>query len=454
MFRRVLKVLASLKLAVIIIAAIAVLIALGTVVESKYDAWTAKNLIYNSLWMYLALGGLATSLIAVMADRWPWQPRHIPFLLAHAGILIILYGSMLTYLYGIDGTVRLPQSGEVVKDITLQDTELVVFRSRTGEDYEKVFSEGVNFLKNPVNEEKPFLIKAKDLKFEILESIDYGLAQMKVESSPDSQSGAAVRFQLSNANVSEVDWLVQRNLFEKAEKQIGPVLVTLGGLWNRTPEVNEIRLFQDEKQNLRFALYAKEKTNPSREGMLKEGAAINTDWMGLKLQALRYFPKARQKYEVVPLEYPQPNSRPSLRVQYNGEQSYLVLNDFIKVFTPQWVYLVAYVNKRVPLGFDLSLTEFKKSQYPGTTRAMAYESSVRYDGNSTALISMNEPLKYNEFYLYQASFEDTPFGKAKASILSVNKDPGRPWKYFGSLIMTLGVIALFYFRRVRKKSST
>ncbi len=77
---------------------------------------------------------------------------------------------------------------------------------------------------------------------------------------------------------------------------------------------------------------------------------------------------------------------------------------------------------------------------------MAYESEVQYD-EQKALISMNEPLKYKGFYIYQASFEQSPTGAATASILSVNRDPGRIWKYLGSLVMCLGIVMLFYFKK-------
>lgn len=450
-YRRIIKALSSLKLAVLILAILAVLIAVGTVVESRYDAWTAKNLVYTSVWMYLTMGLLVVCLIAVILDRWPWKPRHASFIFAHVGIIIILYGALLTQLFGVDGTLRLSRGEGPAKEVTVQETEINVYRSFDGADYERVYNESVNFLKSPIREAKPFLIKAKDLNFEILESIPYSLAQMRVEPSQQEQSGAGLRFQLSNQNVSEIDWMVQRNVFEKVEKQIGPVLVTMGGLWDRTVEVNEVRFTISDKGDLKYALYRKDEKKPAKEGVVIEGSLIETGWMGLQLRILRYLPKAVQKYDVRRLERPQPNSLPSLKVRYNGQESYLFLNDYVKVFTEDRMYLVAYQNRRVPLGFDLELLEFQKTHYPGTMRAMAYQSSVKYDGENKAVISMNEPLKYKQFYMYQASYEENPNGGIRASILSVNHDPGRVWKYLGSLIMSVGIVLLFYFRK-RKAS--
>ena len=64
---------------------------------------------------------------------------------------------------------------------------------------------------------------------------------------------------------------------------------------------------------------------------------------------------------------------------------------------------------------------------------------------------MNEPMKMNGYTFYQASFtEDERTGEPTASVLSVNKDPGRWIKYFGSLIFSFGIVWLFYQRRNRK----
>lgn len=448
-FKIFLKTFASLKLAVVIIAALAMLISVGTFVEARFDAWTAKNLVYSSPWMYATLGLLVLSLLAVIADRWPWKTRHIPFILAHIGIIVIIYGSLLTQLYGVDGTLRLPRSGEPVREIVLQETVLNVYRSRTGENYEHVSSLDVNFLKKPIRFGEPFLLRAKDLHFELLESIPYGQAEVRIESSSTGPSGSALRYQLSNANVSEVDWIVQRNPFERAEKQVGPVLLSLGGLWQRTPEINEVRFFENGNRTVGYALYSKEKLKPDQQGTLKEGDLIRTQWMGLEIKALRYYQKAIQKYDIKRMEYPTPTTRPALHARYNGNDSYLILNDFIKVFTDNWVYLIAYQNKKIPLGFEISLKNFQKTNYPGSSKAQSFQSDVHYDTDHQALISMNEPLKYKDYYFYQASFEETPNGFANASILSVNRDPGRPYKYLGSLVMCFGVLLLFYFRKIK-----
>ena len=93
------------------------------------------------------------------------------------------------------------------------------------------------------------------------------------------------------------------------------------------------------------------------------------------------------------------------------------------------------------------------SRYQGSPKAMAYESEVVLgdaDGKAE-VISMNEPAKFNGFTIYQASFqEDEVTHEPTASVFSVNLDPGRWIKYLGALILTFGIVSLFYQKRKRK----
>ena len=64
---------------------------------------------------------------------------------------------------------------------------------------------------------------------------------------------------------------------------------------------------------------------------------------------------------------------------------------------------------------------------------------------------MNEPLQHLGFTLYQSSYQETPQGYL--SIFSVGKDPGRPAKYFGSILLVLGIIIMYTYKLFLKKFS-
>ncbi|MGE3760091.1 MAG: cytochrome c biogenesis protein ResB, partial [Pseudobdellovibrionaceae bacterium] len=128
----------------------------------------------------------------------------------------------------------------------------------------------------------------------------------------------------------------------------------------------------------------------------------------------------------------------------------LQLNDMIKLFTDEAVYIVTYGNKRLDSGVEVNLDRFEIGRYQGTMRAAAYQSWVSVPGLGSQEISMNEPMKHNGYTFYQASFQEDESGRPTASVLSVNKDPARVEKYLGSLLIVLGSALLFYRRKMRK----
>ena len=87
---------------------------------------------------------------------------------------------------------------------------------------------------------------------------------------------------------------------------------------------------------------------------------------------------------------------------------------------------------------------------PGTNTPASYESFVTlFEGNKGSTkhhVFMNHPMKHESFTFYQASYFQTPQGPY-GSVFSVNYDPGRPWKYFGSLLLVLGSIWHFVLRK-------
>ena len=106
--------------------------------------------------------------------------------------------------------------------------------------------------------------------------------------------------------------------------------------------------------------------------------------------------------------------------------------------------------KVLTLPYELILDQFKMDTDPGTTNQASFESYVTlFKGNKGSEkhhIFMNNPLKYDNFTFYQASYFQTqqgPYG----SVLSVNFDPGRFWKYLGALLLVLGSIWHYYLRR-------
>lgn len=451
MSNKIVKFLASIKLAVVVIAAIATLIAVGTFVEAEYNTEAAQKWVYKTPWMFAVMGLLSTSLIAVMVDRWPWKRRHVSFLLAHVGILLLLVGSLITMRLGLDGSMTFG-IGQRNRFVQLPETDLTIWASLDGDRFTKFKEEEVDFFLHPPGSKNYKWNITPTTDLEILEYWPYALGAIKTEASKEANAGAALRFQISNAQVNVNQWLVQKRKGEPVVHNFGPAQIYLGPAPLVPPGVNSIYITPFNDTQLKYIVYYKDKAKKPLTGLMAEGAIVQTGWMGLELKALRYLPQAEEKWHFEKLQRPTPITTGAIKLRFGQQEHMMQLNDVLKVFTENSAYIISYAQKRIDIGFTIFLKEFNMDHYQGTKRAATYQSLVNVEGpagesQGEHLISMNEPLKHNGLTFYQASFNQDESGRPNASVLSVNYDPGRWWKYLGSLLISLGVIWLFYDKR-------
>lgn len=442
---RILKELASLKLAVFIILALATITAVGTFVEARYNAQIAKKWVYDTPWMYVAMGFLCVNLIAVMIDRWPWRRRHIPFVLAHTGILVLLFGSFLTSRYGLDGSLRVG-IGQSNRYVTLPETDFSVWTSFDGDQFAKLLETPVDFdRRDPARNPVEITTDAGPLK--IVGYRPFVTASRKVVASDNERLGAGLRFQVQNSRVNVIEWLVQKREGDVVDHNFGPARIYFGEIPANRQDANEIFLKRRADGALDYKVFYRDPGRAPKTGIVKEGEHFSPGWMDLEFRVLRVFEKAEETWDFVPLERPTELSTSAIEVEFQGKKHWLQLNDTLKMFTEKAVYIVAYGNRRIDLGFDIFLKRFEVGRYQGTMRAASYASLVEVPGVGEQTISMNEPLKHQGKTVYQASFQDGPDGQPVASIFSINDDPGRWIKYLGSLIISLGVVWLFIEKR-------
>lgn len=435
----------------IVLLSLAVLTAWGTIVEAKYDATIAGKLVYGSIWMYAVMATLAINLTAVMLDRWPWKKRHTSFVLAHIGILVLLWGAVMTKYFGVDGTLTMGM-GEKGRHVVIDKTDLTVYTSMDAQSYTKLYDREVDFfLDSP--KDRPVDIGLPEGKIRIVDYIPFSLRDEKTVESKDERSGAGIRFQLQNARISLTEWLLQPGKGRDAVKDLGPaqVVLTSGKFEAKGLQKNTIVLRpKSDDGAMEYEIHSLKSAGKPKVGTAKPGDTIETGWMGLVLRVLKFMPRAKQEISYVAVEKPSPATVPALKVEYRGEAQWMALNSILKLFSDQAVYVVAFANRRLDLGFELALKQFNVGRYQGTMRAASYESVVTVPELGDVKISMNEPLKHGGYTFYQASFEQDEAGRPTASVLSVNRDPGRWFKYLGSLLIVLGSTLLFYDKSKRR----
>lgn len=446
---KIFKFLCSLKLAVIVIVSLGTIAAVGTIMESKYDMMTAQKLVYHSPYMYFVMTFLCINLIAVAVDRLPWKKRHVGFVMVHAGIVILIVGSYITHKIGVDGSLSL-DIGETSRKIATNDTDLIVYKLKDMENSEKIFSQDVDFM---VNSPKKHPVKidvgdnAKKDHIEIVDYMPYAKKDFQIFESDKVTDGPSVRFQLQNQFVDMVEWIVQSGS-QPAKLDLGPAQVVLARQ-NYEPQggKNEIILIPTKNRNTISYLVIGKDDRPIKHGIVPVGGVIETGWMGLTLRVMNFYQKGRVEYKYTKLDRPNPTSTAAAQVLFNGEKYWLGMNTALQLFSNDTVYFITYGNKRLDIGFNMTLDRFEMEKYQGTNRAKSYKSIVNLPHIGQKEISMNEPLKHNGYTFYQSSFQENRIGEPIASVLSVNYDPGRLIKYFGCICIISGSIMLFYFKK-------
>jgi hypothetical protein len=188
------------------------------------------------------------------------------------------------------------------------------------------------------------------------------------------------------------------------------------------------------------------------QGELSPGKKVATGWMNIELEAKEWLKASVMDEEPRSVDTIQGADEPYLsavRLRKNNGSSFWLLEGMGKAISAGSSDLLVYYQRdKLNLPFQLYLDKFTMGTNPGTNTAASFISNVtvkdpKENKDHTAVISMNEPLKYGGYYFYQASYQLAP-GQPPVSVFAVNFDPGRILKYLGSLIMTLGIGLMFY----------
>ncbi len=439
---------ASLKLAVFTICLIGVVSAIGTFVEASLGVQHAQKLVYRSYWMMIVMGIFIINLTSVIIDRWPWEKKHSSFILAHIGIIFIILGQWMTNQYGLDGTMRIA-IGSSGQQVVIGDTEVQIYSSFDAQNYTRLYQQNVDFITSPPTLNKPLTFQLEKEAFQFVEYAPFVIPRREIVASELPRDGMAVRFQLINPSIRQaqmIEWLYQRSAHTSDQLELGPLTISMGPLKSAVTDRNQLH-FQIQDQKLIVTAYDKNNPEPAQRWKLSEGDSVPLKWMGFELKILRLLPQARETWDLTFKEGPTELTVPAVKILYKDQEQWVLLNDTLKLFSDNAVYIIAYSQKRIDLSFPVQLKNFEMETYKGISKAKEYKSIVSVPDISDHVISMNEPLKYKGLTFYQASFQNDQMGKPVASILSVNYDPGRFLKYLGSTVMSLGIILLFYFKR-------
>ncbi|MBI3616240.1 MAG: cytochrome c biogenesis protein ResB [Candidatus Omnitrophica bacterium] len=454
----------SLGMAVALLILIAMVLAWGTFYEARFGTESVQRFVYRSWWFQTLLAFLAVNLAMAALERFPWQRKHVPFVLAHIGIILILIGGIVGGLWGIEGQMIIPE-GKTEQFLHLHQNVLVVHPLNPG---------GVFILPTRFETQawihRPgtvFEVPFKDRSIQLLVDRYYPNAQVSEGVTGEgSEENPAVHLVMSHQDQQEEVWL-----FAKDPEKFGVQWEKVHALFLGTRSKQQYaQLLQSPKKGSRpggilppnsicLVLKPSEEliwvlTGPKGERKLenfKLGQHLRHPWADLEFRADAFYPKAKVVRNVADEgdEIRQETIHLIGRDGSEASGTWLQKGVPASLVLGKEEILLEYRKAVLKTPMAIKLIDFRKTDYPGTQMAAGFESDVEMTDPERGLvlkrkITMNNPLKYRGFSFFQSGFLEGP---VETTVLSVRKDPGTPLVYAGFLIVIAGVVSMFIFRR-------
>ena len=192
--------LGSLNVAVVLLATIAAMIAFATIMESRFDTAVARYYIYDNPLFTLWLIVLALNLLCAAFTRWPWQRKHLGFVVTHAGIILMLTGAMVGRAWGFEAFVTLDKTKPPAHQLVTKDDVLTLGTS-DGLRGQMPFDTEMR----PPTEARPFTLPLENspLKLVVDRVTEKLMPDDSLRASDDTAAPAGVALHFVNAGMNQ-----------------------------------------------------------------------------------------------------------------------------------------------------------------------------------------------------------------------------------------------------------
>lgn len=458
--------LASLRLAVILLSVLVLVSIAGTIFESKFDSDTARIWFYEAPWFHLWLLLLATNLTCSTFTRWPWKKHHTGFLLTHLGIIVVMIGAVVGWIWGVEGTMTLFKDSPPDNALVLQKRQLTV----RDPDARRAVSMHLGRRALRVRSGKPVDIwtTPSGWKIEAVSSSDRVLGSFEPAPSADGNTAVRVRLQTKAMGQTIDQWLLAGDR-DHARLDLGLITVDLlapgapapvAGAANRAI----IRVQQDG--TLRLELIAHGQT--TSDAPMAAGVPLATGWRDWTIEAAQTIASAQPgfRFEELAADKKAPAGQTLLEgVQIRMTRGEQTITQWVgagwRVAFPTGAFPieVAYGWEVHRLPFGLVLEDFVVERNEGSDEPASFRSDLAIvlpygKINGTGSCSMNQPANYPQalwrsltgltYKISQASWNPNDLSQSSVQIL---RDPGWLFKWTGSLILCAGLVTMFTMRK-------
>ncbi|MCG3176669.1 MAG: Cytochrome c biogenesis protein Ccs1 [Candidatus Omnitrophica bacterium] len=279
--RTLLKQIGSLSFAVVLLAALTALLIVSTFVESSLGTAVAQRWVYQTGWFDAFLALLGLNILCSTLTRWPFKKKHTGFVVTHTGILLVLAGSLLTRLSGVEGQLYVPEG--ISSDRIFQTQyEIVVEDLRDHKDT-AVFPLGRS------NKPGSIITRLEDgSPLTLVGTVEAAEWQEIVDEAPDGTGSAAARVRFTSKTMgSDFDlWLV-RDHPERPDAHLsffGPAAAVLSDAPPAPDAPPALIVTKDAQLIAEIPLSAISES---------EGASTPIEGTPYRIEEYRYYPDAR-----------------------------------------------------------------------------------------------------------------------------------------------------------------
>jgi hypothetical protein len=279
--------LASLRLGVILIVALAAVCAVATIYESRHGTAAAQRDFYQTGWFSALLVLLAVNILFAVLKKYPWTKHQAGFLMAHAGILILLAGSLLSLHLGLDGSLALYE-GEEGDRVSLPAQALQV--ALPGHEAHGSFPMDLRRLAAGPGREQRLAIPGSAVSVVVEGALAHAEAVEDLEEG--ISGGPALHFVLQGSFGHQDAWLVAADP-SRSHLDFGPVLFDLHAVADAhdahasgQAPANRLAFTVPPDRILRYALTSRK--GPGSRGAVRLGQPIRTPWMGMEVVVDRF----------------------------------------------------------------------------------------------------------------------------------------------------------------------